>query len=92
MGRSRRFMPGCSTAFSPCSASRCSRLALTKQLMLLATFVLMFLSARMVLGRPGWALVVALLLFTIPQIGWEAQRTLSHSVLRAAAGERSRST
>ena len=56
-------------------------LALTKQLMLLATFVLMFLSARMVLGRPGWALVVALLLFTIPQIGWEAQRTLSHSVL-----------
>lgn len=56
-------------------------LALTKQLMLLATFVLMFLSARMVTGRPGWALVVALLLFTIPQIGWEAQRTLSHSVL-----------
>lgn len=56
-------------------------LALTKQLMLLATVLLMFLSARMVLGRSGWALVAALLLFTIPQIGWEAQRTLSHSVL-----------
>ena len=56
-------------------------LALTKELILFGAFALFFAASRLVLGQPGRALVATLLLFSIPQIGWEAQRALSHSAL-----------
>ncbi len=52
-----------------------------KEVLLAGTFVLVFLTSRLVLGEERRALVATLLLFTIPQIAWESQRALSHSVL-----------
>jgi 4-amino-4-deoxy-L-arabinose transferase-like glycosyltransferase len=54
---------------------------ITHFLLLWLTFVFMFLSARVVLEDDVKAAAVALALFTLPQIGWEAQRALTHSVL-----------
>jgi 4-amino-4-deoxy-L-arabinose transferase-like glycosyltransferase len=56
-------------------------LVYTKEAMLAGTFILFFLASRLVLGEERRALVATLLLFTIPQIVWESQRALSHSVL-----------
>ena len=56
-------------------------LVYTKEAMLAGTFVLFFLASRLVLGEERRAVVATLLLFTIPQIVWESQRALSHSVL-----------
>jgi 4-amino-4-deoxy-L-arabinose transferase-like glycosyltransferase len=53
-------------------------------LLLWATFLFMFLSARMVLGDELKAAGVALALFTLPQIGWEFQYAYSHAVLATA--------
>lgn len=56
-------------------------LVYTKEALLAGTFVLFFLASRLVLREERRALVATLLLFTIPQIVWESQRALSHSVL-----------
>jgi len=58
---------------------------ITHFLLLWLTFVFMFLSARVVLEDDVKAAAVALALFTIPQVGWEAQRALTHSVLSITA-------
>lgn len=52
-----------------------------KEVMLAGTFFLVFLTSRLVLREERRAFVATLLLFTIPQIAWESQRALSHSVL-----------
>jgi 4-amino-4-deoxy-L-arabinose transferase-like glycosyltransferase len=56
-------------------------LALLKEFFLWATFMLVFLSAKLVLDDDRKAAVAALSLFTIPQIVWESQRALSHTVV-----------
>lgn len=58
---------------------------ITHFLLLWLAFVFMFLSARVVFDDDVKAAAVALALFTVPQIGWEAQRALTHSVLSIAA-------
>jgi 4-amino-4-deoxy-L-arabinose transferase-like glycosyltransferase len=57
---------------------------ITHFLLLWLTFVFMFLAARVVLGDDVKAAAVALALFAIPQVGWEAQRALTNSVLSIA--------
>jgi len=59
-------------------------LALVKNLLLFATFAFMFLSARLVFGEDFRAVVTTLALFTIPQLAWESQRALSHTVIVVA--------
>jgi 4-amino-4-deoxy-L-arabinose transferase-like glycosyltransferase len=49
--------------------------------LLWAVYVLMFLSARIVLADELKAAVVALGLFAIPQIGWEALHSHTHTLL-----------
>lgn len=61
-------------------------LVYTKEAMLAGTFLLFFLASRLVLAEERRALVATLLLFTIPQIVWESQRALSHSVLVVLLG------
>lgn len=55
-------------------------LVIVKDLSLIATFVTMYCAARALAGRNG-ALVAAAMLLLFPQIGWEALRTQTHSVL-----------
>ena len=58
-------------------------LALLKNLLLAATYVFTFLAARLALPqRP--ALLAAASMLLLPQLGWEAQRDLTHSVLVTA--------
>lgn len=57
---------------------------ITHFLLLWLTFVFMFLASRIVLDDDVKAAAVALAFFTIPQVGWEAQRALTHSVLSIA--------
>jgi 4-amino-4-deoxy-L-arabinose transferase-like glycosyltransferase len=59
-------------------------LALVKQGLLFATYLFCFLAARHMLEDARLAALAALSLWLIPQIGWEAQRDLSHSVLATA--------
>jgi 4-amino-4-deoxy-L-arabinose transferase-like glycosyltransferase len=56
-------------------------LAMLKEALLFGAFLAFYGASRIVLGRAGWALAATLALFLIPQIVWESQRTLSHSVL-----------
>src|SRR5690606_16254725 len=51
---------------------------------LYATFLFTFLSARLVLEDERRAALAALALFTIPQLAWESQRALSHTVIAVA--------
>ena len=55
-------------------------LVIVKDLALVTTFVAMYGAARPLAGRDG-ALVAAATLLLFPQIGWEALRTQTHSVL-----------
>jgi 4-amino-4-deoxy-L-arabinose transferase-like glycosyltransferase len=59
-------------------------LALLKNTLLLSLFLFTFLAAREMAGedRPACAAMVSLLL--VPQIAWESQRDLTHSVLGTA--------
>jgi 4-amino-4-deoxy-L-arabinose transferase-like glycosyltransferase len=55
-------------------------LAGLKNLMLFAAYALYYLAARQVLRNKGLAAVAALGLLTLPQVSFEAQRDLSHTV------------
>jgi hypothetical protein len=55
-------------------------LVIVKDLSMVATFVTLYCAARALAGRNG-ALVAAATLLLFPQIGWEALRTQTHSVL-----------
>ena len=55
-------------------------LSVQKNLLLLCTYVAMFHTARALVGTRG-AIMVAGSLVLFPQIGWESQRDLTHSVL-----------
>ena len=56
-------------------------LALLKNLLLCATYLYLFLTARIVLNDAYLALLASLSLWLIPQIAWESYRDLTHSVL-----------
>jgi lipopolysaccharide core galacturonosyltransferase RgtB len=56
-------------------------LALLKNLLLCATYLCLFLAARIVLSDAYLALLTSLSLWLIPQIAWESYRDLTHSVL-----------
>ena len=56
-------------------------LSVIKNLILFLTVLGSYLTARRIFGAPGLAAIATLLLFTIPQFGWESQRALSHTVL-----------
>ncbi|MDX6805191.1 glycosyltransferase family 39 protein [Terrihabitans rhizophilus] len=55
-------------------------LALVKNLFLFAIFAFVYLGARIVLPDEAEARLAALAMFTIPQIAWESQRALTHTV------------
>ena len=55
-------------------------LSMQKNLLLFCTCLAMFFAARGLLGVRG-AIIVAASLILLPQIGWESQRDLTHSVL-----------
>ena len=55
-------------------------LSVLKNLLLLCTYMAMFYTARSLLGMRG-AIIVASSLVLFPQLGWESQRDLTHSVL-----------
>lgn len=56
-------------------------LSLLKNLLLFCTYVLTYLNARIITRRHGCAVAAAASLLFIPQIAWESQRDLTHSVL-----------
>jgi 4-amino-4-deoxy-L-arabinose transferase-like glycosyltransferase len=56
-------------------------LSLLKNLLLFSTYLCTFLAARKLTDRTDTALIAALSLLMIPQIAWESQRDLTHSVL-----------
>jgi 4-amino-4-deoxy-L-arabinose transferase-like glycosyltransferase len=55
-------------------------LSVQKNLLLFCTYLAMFYTARSLIGMSG-AIIVAASLLLFPQIGWESQRDLTHSVL-----------
>lgn len=59
-------------------------LSLLKNLLLFSTYVFTYLAAREASGRTDAALVASSSLLLIPQIAWESQRDLTHSVLATA--------
>lgn len=54
-------------------------LSLVKNLFLFSSYVFYYLAARQVLASKGIAVAATLGLLTIPEIGWLAQRDLTHS-------------
>ena len=56
-------------------------LTLLKNILLAGTFLLTYASARIVTGDRLVAAVAAATLFLVPQISWESQRALTHTVL-----------
>jgi len=56
-------------------------LALLKNILLSGTYVFTYLNARIITGRHAAGLAAAAALLFIPQIAWESQRDLTHSVL-----------
>jgi len=56
-------------------------LSLLKNLLLFCTYAFTFGSAREITHSDRWAIFAAVSLFLIPQIAWESQRDLTHSVL-----------
>ncbi|MCG5515132.1 MULTISPECIES: glycosyltransferase family 39 protein [unclassified Ectothiorhodospira] len=56
-------------------------LALVKNGLLFLTYMFVYLSARRVLGDMRLAVLATLSLLLIPQVVWESQRDLSHSVM-----------
>ena len=61
-------------------------LSFLKNLLLFLTFVFVFLSARLLTGNVRLAVLTTLSLFLFPQIAWESQRDLTHSVLAMMLG------
>lgn len=59
-------------------------LSLLKNLLLASTYAFVWLAARRLMAPPLAVLAAASMLL-IPQIGWESQRDLTHSVLATAA-------
>lgn len=55
-------------------------LSVQKNLLLFCTYLAMFYTARSFIGM-GSATIVAASLILLPQLGWESQRDLTHSVL-----------
>src|SRR5262249_55550352 len=60
-------------------------LALVKNGLLLAAYVLVYRSARLVTGSHDHAAIAAVSLLFVPQIAWESQRDLTHTVLAVTA-------
>ncbi len=60
--------------------SSVATLAILKDLMLFASYVLYYKAARLWVKEPLWAVIAVLGLLTIPQISFEAQRDLTHTV------------
>jgi 4-amino-4-deoxy-L-arabinose transferase-like glycosyltransferase len=60
-------------------------LALFKNVLLCLTYVAYFYAARLLLKSNALAIVAALGLLTIPQIAWESQRDLAHTVAATLA-------
>jgi 4-amino-4-deoxy-L-arabinose transferase-like glycosyltransferase len=58
-------------------------LSLLKNILLFCTYLLTYLNARLITGRPICGMAAAASLLFIPQIVWESQRDLTHSVLAA---------
>jgi 4-amino-4-deoxy-L-arabinose transferase-like glycosyltransferase len=58
-------------------------LSLLKNLLLASTYAFVWLAARRLMAAP-LALLAAASMLLIPQIGWESQRDLTHSVLATA--------
>ncbi|EIC20298.1 ArnT family glycosyltransferase [Thiorhodovibrio frisius] len=56
-------------------------LSILKNSLLFLTWVFVFLAARCLLGDLRLAVLATLSLFLIPQVAWESQRDLSHSVI-----------
>ncbi|WP_246828291.1 glycosyltransferase family 39 protein [Ectothiorhodospira sp. PHS-1] len=56
-------------------------LSLVKNTLLFLTWLFVFLSARRLLGDVRLAVLATLSLFLIPQVAWESQRDLTHSVM-----------
>jgi hypothetical protein len=56
-------------------------IVITHFLLLWITFVFVFLSGRMIFDDDLKAALVSFALFTIPQIGWEAQHSHTHTLL-----------
>lgn len=56
-------------------------LSLLKNILLFCTYLLTYLNARIVTRRHACAVAAAASLLFIPQIAWESQRDLTHSVL-----------
>jgi 4-amino-4-deoxy-L-arabinose transferase-like glycosyltransferase len=54
-------------------------LSLVKNLFLFLSYVFYYLAARQVLANKSFAVAAALGLLTVPEIGWLAQRDLTHS-------------
>lgn len=61
-------------------------LSFLKNLLLFLTFLLVFLTTRLLTGNVRLAVLAALSLFLFPQIAWESQRDLTHSVLAVMLG------
>ena len=61
-------------------------LSFLKNLLLCLTYVFVFLTARFLTGNVRLAVLAALSLFLFPQIAWESQRDLTHSVLAVMVG------
>lgn len=55
-------------------------LSVQKNLLLFCTYLAMYYTARSLIGMGG-AIIVAASLLLLPQLGWESQRDLTHSVL-----------
>ena len=60
-------------------------LAVFKNILLLLTYVVYFYAARLVTRDNALAVVASLGLLTIPQIAWESQRDLAHTVAATLA-------
>ncbi len=58
-------------------------LALLKNLLLFGTFALAYENGRRLTGESAGGLVAAVSLLFLPQVAWESQRDLTHSVLAA---------
>lgn len=60
-------------------------ISLLKNTLLLLTYLFVFLVARRVIATQRLAILAALSLLLIPQIGWESQRDMTHTTLAVLA-------
>src|ERR1700753_3100121 len=66
-----------------CFGASVFSLSLLKNLLLFSTYLFTYFNARLVTRSYACAIAAAVSLFFIPQIVWESQRDLTHSVLAA---------